>query len=77
MGVQIDAKEINVSGSIDLKDENNIKIGELRSGCYSPYFGKVLGIAMMNKPFWELSQIVKIQLNNQTFDGKVCDLPFI
>ena len=77
MGVQIDAKEINVSGSIDLKDENNIKIGELRSGCYSPHFGKVLGIAMMKKPFWEVSQIVKIQLNNQTFDGKVCDLPFI
>jgi len=77
MGVQIDAKEINVSGSIDLKDENNIKIGELRSGCYSPDFGKVLGIAMMKKPFWEVSQIVKIQINNQTFDGKVCDLPFI
>jgi len=31
----------------------------------------------MKKPFWEVSQIVKIQLNNQTFDGKVCDLPFI
>ena len=77
MGVQIDAKEINVSGSIDLNDENNIKIGELRSGCYSPHFGKVLGIAMMKKPFWEASQIVKIQINNQTFDGKVCDLPFI
>ena len=77
MGVQIDAKEINVSGSIDLNDENNIKIGELRSGCYSPHFGKVLGIAMMKKPFWEVSQIVKIQINNQTFDGKVCDLPFI
>ncbi len=77
MGVQIDAKEINVSGSIDLNDENNLKIGELRSGCYSPHFGKVLGIAMMKKPFWEVSQIVKIQINNQTFDGKVCDLPFI
>ena len=77
MGVQIDAKEINVSGSIDLNDEKNIKIGELRSGCYSPHFGKVLGIAMMKKPFWGVSQIVKIQINNQTFDGKVCDLPFI
>ena len=43
MGVQIDAKAIDVSGSIDLKDENNNKIGELRSGCYSPYFGKVIG----------------------------------
>ena len=77
MGVQIDAKAIDVSGSIDLKDENNKKIGELRSGCYSPYFGKVIGIAMINKPFWEVSQTVKIQINKQTFDGKVCDLPFI
>ena len=77
MGVQIDAKEINVSGSIDLKDEKNITIGELRSGCYSPHFAKVIGIAMIKKPFWEVSQIVKIQINNQTFDGKVCDLPFI
>ncbi len=77
MGVQIDAKSINVSGSIDLKDENNNKIGELRSGCYSPYFGKVIGIAMIKKPFWEVSQTLKIDINDQTFDGKVCDLPFI
>ncbi len=77
MGVQIDAKAIDVSGSIDLKDENNNKIGELRSGCYSPHFGKVIGIAMINKPFWEVSQTVKIEINKQTFDGKVCDLPFI
>jgi len=77
MGVQIDSKEINVSGSIDLKDENNIKIGELRSGCYSPHFEKVIGIAMIKKPFWEVSQTIKIEINNQTFDGKVCDLPFI
>ena len=77
MGVQIEAKEISVSKSIDLKDENNIKIGELRSGCYSPHFGKVIGIAMIKKPFWEVSQIVKIEINKQTFDGKVCDLPFI
>jgi len=77
MGVQIDTKEINVSGSIDLKDENNIKIGELRSGCYSPHIGKVIGIVMIKKPFWEVSQTIKIEINNQTFDGKVCDLPFI
>ena len=77
MGVQINSKEINVSGSIDLKDENNIKIGELRSGCYSPHFGKVIGIAMIKKPFWKASQTIKIEINKQTFDGKVCDLPFI
>ena len=77
MGIQIETKEINVTGSIALKDENNIKIGELRSGCYSPHFRKVIGIAMIKKPFCEVSQTVKIEINNKTFDGKVCDLPFI
>ena len=77
MGIQIETKEINVTESIALKDENNVKIGELRSGCYSPHFGKVIGIAMMKKPFWKVSQTVKIEINNKTFDGKVCDLPFI
>jgi Glycine cleavage system T protein (aminomethyltransferase) len=77
MGVQINATAIDVSGSMDLKDENNNKIGELRSGCYSPHFAKVIGIAMIKKPFWEVSQTIKIEINKQTFDGKVCDLPFI
>jgi len=77
MGVKIEAKDINVTGSMELKDENNIIIGELRSGCYSPLFKKVIGIAMLKKPFWNTSQTVKIEINRETFDGKVCDLPFI
>tara|TARA_B100001250_G_scaffold334460_1_gene300405 strand:+ start:556 stop:1665 length:1110 start_codon:yes stop_codon:yes gene_type:complete len=77
VGVMIETKKIEVTGSIALRDENNIKIGELRSGCYSPHFEKVIGIAMVEKPFWKVSQTVKIEINNKTFDGKVCDLPFI
>jgi len=77
MGIKFDIKEINLTESIDLKDEKANIIGELRSACYSPYFGKVIGIAMMKKSFWEVSQIVKIEINGKTFDGKVCDLPFI
>ena len=77
MGVQIESKEISLSGSTDIKDEKNIKIGELRSACYSPYFGKVIGIAMMDSPFWKPTQSVKIEINSNTFNGKVCDLPFI
>ena len=53
------------------------KIGELRSACYSPHFGKVIGIAMMDKTFAKDSQSVEIDINNNTFNGKVCDLPFI
>ena len=77
MGVIIDASEISVSKSIDLIDDNNGKIGELRSGVYSPYFKKVIGIAMLDKPYYKVSQLFKISINDSTFKGKVCDLPFI
>ena len=77
MGVMIEAKEINMSKSIELFNDKNLKIGELRSGTYSPYFEKVIGIAMLEKPYWEVSQTFKISINDSTFEGKVCDLPFI
>ena len=77
MGIKLDAKEISLSGSLDLKDENNNIIGELRSACYSPHFEKVIGIAMMKKPYWEVSQSVKVEINGNIYNGNVCDLPFI
>ena len=77
MGIKLDAKEISLSGSLDLKDENNNIIGELRSACYSPHFEKVIGIAMMKKPYWEVSQSVKAEINGNICYGNVCDLPFI
>ena len=77
MGVIIEAKEINVSKSINLTDEKNLIIGELRSGVYSPHFKKVIGIAMLRKPYFEVSQTFKISINGDVFEGKVCDLPFI
>ena len=77
MGVMIEAKEINVSKSISLINEKNLKIGELRSGVYSPHFKKVIGIAMLEKPYFEVSQTFKISINDSIFEGKVCDLPFI
>ena len=77
MGVIIDTKEINVSKPMELINEKNLKIGELRSGTYSPHFKKVIGIAMLNKPYFEVSQTFKISINDSLFEGKVCDLPFI
>ena len=77
MGVIIEAKEINVSKSINLTNDKNLKIGELRSGVYSPHFKKVIGIAMLDKPYWEVDQTFKISINDSIFEGKVCDLPFI
>ena len=77
MGVKINIKEISLDGSKKLYDENDNIIGELRSACYSPHFQKVIGIAMMQKSHWETSQNFKIQINDNTINGNVCDLPFI
>ena len=77
VGLTIDAKEISLTKSLEIKDENNNSVGELRSACFSPHFKTVIGIAMINKPFWSPSQIVKIEINGKICSGKVCDLPFI
>jgi dimethylsulfoniopropionate demethylase len=77
MGIKIDAKEVSISGSLDLKDENGNIIGELRSACYSPHFEKVIGIAMIKKPYCDVAQIVKVDVNGNICTGNVCDLPFI
>ena len=49
MGVKFDTDNIILTGSLDLTDQDNKIIGELRSACYSPHFKKVIGIAMMKK----------------------------
>ena len=77
MGVKFDTDKISLTGSLDLTDQNNKKIGELRSACYSPHFKKVIGIAMMKKDHWNTDQDVKAKINSQNCIGKVCDLPFI
>jgi dimethylsulfoniopropionate demethylase len=77
MGVKIDAKEISLTGSKDVFDDNNNVVGELRSAIYSPHFKKVIGIAMIKKSHWQSSQSFKIEINDNSFSGNVCDLPFI
>ena len=77
MGVKLDLDKISLTGSLDLTDDQNNIVGELRSACYSPHFKKVIGIAMLDKPYYEVSQAFKISINDSTFKGKVCDLPFI
>ena len=76
-GVKIDLQEISLTSSKNIYDVNNVIIGELRSATYSPLFKQVIGIAMIKKPFWKNTQTFKIDINGKTFDGKVCDLPFI
>ena len=77
MGVMLDIDKISITGSLDLSDQDNNIIGELRSACYSPHFKKVIGIAMMKKSHWNIDQNVKASINGNICSCKVCDLPFI
>ena len=55
---------------------NNV-VGYVRSATYSPTLKKVIGIAMINKPYWDNKTQFKIDINDKIFVGTVCDLPFI
>ena len=77
MGIKIDAKNISVSGSIEIKDLSGNFIGELRSGVYSPNFSKVIGIAMINKSYCKVSQECQIVIDKSVCNGELCELPFI
>ena len=76
----IDVKEIEMTGSLSLFYKNKI-IGELRSAVFSPTFNKVIGIAMINKPFFNIDQSFEINIidksNKNIHKGKVCELPFV
>ena len=77
MGLQIESDQINMTEALVVRSEKGNIIGELRSACFSPHFKKVIGIAMINKPFWKESQKVEVDINGKTVKGRVCDLPFI
>ena len=77
MGVKINAKEIAVTGSMNMYDNSNNLIGELRSASFNPMFNQVIGIAMVNKPYFKASQEFKVDINGKSCIGKLCDLPFI
>jgi dimethylsulfoniopropionate demethylase len=57
-----------------LNGEN--QIGTLRSACYSPVFGKCLGIAMIDKTHQTLDQDLKLQINGIEISAKMTNLPF-
>ena len=77
MGVQIDTSKINLTKSLNIKDEKGNLIGDLRSACYSPYFKKSIGIAMINEPHCKASATGLLEIDGNLIAVKVCDLPFI
>ncbi len=51
-------------------------MGYLRSAAYSPRFKKVVGIAMIYKPYWKEGQAFSLMHNSLVIGkGKVCNLP--
>jgi dimethylsulfoniopropionate demethylase len=74
MGVKIDTKLISLTQEVPLFNEKNV-IGVLRSAGFSPKFNKVVGIAMINRGFWNLGQIFQIKIDNKEFSGQICKLP--
>jgi dimethylsulfoniopropionate demethylase len=77
MGVQIDISKINLTKSLNIKDEKGNLIGDLRSACYSPHFKKSIGIAMINEPHCKASATGLLEIGGNLIAVKVCDLPFI
>ena len=77
MGVLIDINKINLTKSLNIKDEKGNLIGDLRSACYSPHFKKSIGIAMINEPYCKASATGLLEIDGNSIAVKVCDLPFI
>ncbi len=77
MGVMINLDKINMSKSIELKDNENNIIGDMRSAVFSPTFKKVIGIAMFKKPFWDAGLEFNINIEGISTKGTVCNMPFI
>ena len=76
MGIKINHNQINVYEAIDITI-NSERVGELRSGIYSPKFKKVIGIAMIYNPYFEIDTNVEIIINNEVKTGVLCNIPFI
>ncbi len=76
MGVLIESDKINLVEEVKLHDDKNNNIGVLRSAAFSPKFKKIVGIAMINKPFWNMSENFKIDIEGKAKLGKICKLPF-
>ena len=76
MGVLIESDKINLTKEERLYDEKNNTIGVLRSAAFSPKFKKIVGISMINKAFWNMSENFKIDIEGEVKLGKICKLPF-
>ncbi len=77
MGVKINTDFIDASKAIELLDNNENMVGELRSAAFSPKFKKIVGIAMIKKDFCRERQKFNIKIDKKVLEGEICNLPII
>jgi dimethylsulfoniopropionate demethylase len=76
VGVKIENESINVINEIKMFDDAHI-IGKLRSAGFSPKFNKIVGIAMVDKSFWNEGKKFQIEIGNKKVEGEICKLPIV
>ena len=76
MGVKIDLDKIEIMEEKPLQNGKSL-VGHLRSAVYSPHFKKVVGIAMINKEYWNKKTSFELEINGKKSKGSVCDLPLV
>ena len=77
MGVKINTDFIDASKAIELLDNSENTVGELRSAAFSPKFKKIVGIAMIKKDFCRERQKFNIKIDKKVLEGEICNLPII
>ena len=76
MGVKIDLDKIEMVDERPLQNGKSL-VGYLRSAVYSPHFKKVVGIAMINREYWDKKTTFELEINGKKCKGLVCDLPLV
>jgi len=76
MGVKIDLNKIEMMEERPLQNSKTL-VGHLRSAVYSPYFKKVVGIAMIKKEYWDKKTPFELEINGKKSKGLICDLPLV
>ena len=75
MGVKIDLDQIEMMEDRPLQNGGSL-VGHLRSAVYSPHFKKVVGIAMIQKEYWDKKTPFELEIKGKKSNGLICDLPF-
>ena len=76
MGVKIDLDKIEMTEEKPLWNDKSV-VGNLRSAVYSPQLKKVVGIAMINKEYWDKKTPFELEINGKKSKGSICDLPIV